>query len=59
MTSEEYRGNGYELSDLNDVEDITLDKLSSQLEIFWRNIDNCNQYSKVKKTTTETQKRYH
>lgn len=49
MTSEEYRGNGYELSDLNDVEDITLDKLSSQLEIFWRNIDNCNQYSKVKK----------
>ncbi|BAI88074.1 hypothetical protein [Limnospira platensis] len=49
MTSEEYRGNGYELSDLNDVEDITLDKLSSQLEIFWRDIDNCNQYSKVKK----------
>ncbi|BAI91507.1 hypothetical protein [Limnospira platensis] len=49
MTSEEYRGNSYELSDLNDVEDITLDKLSSQLEIFWRNIDNCNQYSKVKK----------
>ena len=49
MTSEEYRGNRYELSDLNDVEDITLDKLSSQLEIFWRNIDNCNQYSKVKK----------
>ncbi|BAI89885.1 hypothetical protein L1F28_33485 [Arthrospira platensis NCB002] len=33
MTSEEYRGNSYELSDLNDVEDITLDKLSSHYHL--------------------------
>ncbi|GCE96090.1 hypothetical protein NIES46_41570 [Arthrospira platensis NIES-46] len=49
MTSEEYRGNHFELNELSDIEDITLDKLSSQLEIFWRNLDNCNQYSKAKK----------
>ncbi|CDM94522.1 hypothetical protein [Limnospira indica] len=50
MTSEEYKGNGFELTELSDIEDINLGKISSRLEMFWRDINNCTNYAKTKRT---------
>ncbi|WP_318286230.1 hypothetical protein [Limnospira fusiformis] len=49
MTSEEYAGNQFELSELSDIEDINLGKISSRLEMFWRDMNNCTNYAQTKR----------
>ncbi|MFO7033262.1 hypothetical protein B9T07_26460 [Limnospira fusiformis CCALA 023] len=37
------------MSELSDIEDINLGNISSRLEIFWRDMNNCTNYAKTKR----------
>lgn len=55
MTASEYHGD-IDVSDLLDIEDMNINKYSSQVSNFWRDIGNCTRFNECKKALQKQKK---